>query len=48
MDYQKTLDFQRAKELKQLIQQYDHEYYVLAQPTILDSEYDRLSEEYVQ
>ena len=48
MDHQKTLDFQRAKELKQLIQQYDHEYYVLAQPTILDSEYDRLYEEYVQ
>lgn len=32
----------RCQELRQLIAQYDHEYYVLDAPTVPDSEYDRI------
>ena len=35
----------RVKELHKLIQKYNHEYYVLADPTVPDSEYDRLFQE---
>lgn len=35
----------RAQELRQLIQRYNYEYYVLDAPTVPDSEYDRLFRE---
>ncbi|MDP1767128.1 MAG: NAD-dependent DNA ligase LigA [Methylotenera sp.] len=35
----------RCRELRQLIAQYDHEYYVLDAPTVPDSEYDRIYRE---
>lgn len=36
---------QRVKELHQLINQYNHQYYVLDEPTVPDAEYDRLMNE---
>ena len=36
---------QRIEEIKQLLHQYDYEYYVLAQPTVDDYEYDQLMKE---
>ncbi|RME15823.1 MAG: NAD-dependent DNA ligase LigA, partial [Bdellovibrio sp.] len=36
---------QRLKELREKINQYDYEYYVLDQPTITDYEYDKLYKE---
>lgn len=38
----------RIQELRQKIQQYDYEYYVLAQPTVTDFEYDMLMKELEQ
>ncbi len=35
----------RIKELRKLIEKYDYEYYVLAQPSISDYEYDQLMKE---
>ncbi|MDZ4210889.1 MAG: NAD-dependent DNA ligase LigA [Methylotenera sp.] len=35
----------RCQELRQLIAQYDHEYYALDAPTVPDSEYDRIYRE---
>jgi DNA ligase (NAD+) len=35
----------RVKELRTLIEKYNYEYHVLDQPTVLDSEYDRLFKE---
>ena len=35
----------RIKELRRLIEKYDYEYYVLAQPSISDYEYDQLMKE---
>ncbi len=35
-------DFERIESLRDEIRQHDHRYYVLAQPTISDLEYDRL------
>ncbi|WP_448567524.1 NAD-dependent DNA ligase LigA [Thalassotalea ganghwensis] len=37
----------RVAELHQLLNQYNHEYYVLDQPTVPDSEYDRLMRELI-
>ena len=39
---------QRINELRELICRYDYEYYILAQPTISDFEYDRLFSELLQ
>jgi DNA ligase (NAD+) len=39
---------QRINELRELICRYDNEYYILAQPSISDFEYDRLFSELVQ
>ncbi len=36
---------QRVKELHQLINQYNHQYYVLDEPSVPDAEYDRLMQE---
>ena len=38
-------DLERIKELRRLINRYDYEYYVLANPGISDYEYDRLMKE---
>lgn len=38
----------RIKELRQLIQQYDYEYYVLARPSVSDFDYDQLMKELEQ
>ncbi|HEY9577157.1 MAG TPA: hypothetical protein VIR64_05745, partial [Pseudobacillus sp.] len=35
----------RAQELHNLLNQYNYEYYVLDQPSVPDSEYDRLTQE---
>lgn len=48
MSMLKEQEIQRATALKEQLKRYDYEYYVLAQPTVLDSVYDRLYEEYVQ
>lgn len=37
----------RVQELHQLINQYNHQYYVLDQPTVPDAEYDRLMRELI-
>lgn len=39
---------QRVSELRELLDRYSHEYYVLDQPTIPDSEYDQLYRELVE
>lgn len=39
---------QRVEDLHQLLFQYNHEYYVLDQPTVTDQEYDALYQELVQ
>ncbi|WP_428910672.1 NAD-dependent DNA ligase LigA [Niallia sp. Krafla_26] len=38
----------RIEELRNLLNQYSHEYYVLDQPSVPDSEYDRLLNELIQ
>ncbi len=38
---------QRLEQLKQQINQYNHQYYVLDQPTVPDAEYDRLMRELI-
>ena len=38
----------RAEQLRGVIRQHDHRYYVLDQPMISDAEYDRLFEELVR
>lgn len=38
----------RVEELHQLLNQYNHEYYVLDNPTVPDSEYDKLLHELIQ
>jgi len=38
----------RIQELHQLINQYNHQYYVLDQPTVPDAEYDRLMRELIE
>jgi DNA ligase (NAD+) len=38
----------RIQQLRQKIQQYDYEYYVLAQPTVSDFDYDMLLKELEQ
>ncbi len=45
---QNTLLPERVKELHQLINQYNHQYYVLDEPTVPDAEYDRLMKELIQ
>ena len=35
----------RVKELTDLLNRYNYEYYVLSQPTVTDAEYDTLMEE---
>ena len=42
-----TSSQQRVSELKELINQYNHQYYVLDQPTVPDAEYDRLMRELI-
>ena len=37
----------RIKELTELLNQYNYEYYVLDKPTISDQEYDRLMQELI-
>ena len=37
----------RAAELRDLLTQYGHEYYVLDEPSVSDAEYDRLYDELV-
>jgi DNA ligase (NAD+) len=39
---------QRVDELHQLINQYNHQYYVLDQPSVPDAEYDRLMRELIK
>jgi len=39
---------QRVTELHQLINQYNHQYYVLDEPTVPDAEYDRLMKELIK
>lgn len=41
----KTAAIKRSAELRQQLQQYNHQYYVLDAPTIPDAEYDRLLRE---
>ena len=36
---------ERVKELTDLLNRYNYEYYVLSQPTVTDAEYDTLMEE---
>src|SRR5438477_6633850 len=45
-----TLNQAKAKhhDLAQQLRQHDHAYYVLAQPTITDQEYDRLYRELIE
>ncbi|WP_018664435.1 NAD-dependent DNA ligase LigA [Heyndrickxia acidiproducens] len=43
MEYEAAVN--KAKELRQLLNQYSYEYYVLDQPSVPDSEYDRLLRE---
>lgn len=40
-------DFDRIKQLRQLLEQYNYEYYVLDNPSVADSEYDRLMTELI-
>ena len=42
MDYIK-----RADEIKKLLEKYNHEYYVLDNPSVSDAEYDRLMQELI-
>ena len=43
-----TETIQRVKELQKLINQYNHQYYVLDEPTVPDAEYDRLMKELIK
>lgn len=38
---------QRIKELRELLNKYSHEYYILDKPTVSDAEYDRLMQELI-
>ena len=38
---------ERIEELRKLLNQYGHEYYVLDKPTVSDAEYDRLMQELI-
>lgn len=40
------MNLEQAKQLKVLLQQYDHAYYVLDNPLVSDAEYDRLYSQY--
>ena len=39
---------ERVKELRELLNKYGHEYYVLDKPTVSDAEYDRLMQELIK
>ncbi|EIT84132.1 NAD-dependent DNA ligase LigA [Fictibacillus macauensis ZFHKF-1] len=39
---------QRVKEVRELLEKYSYEYYVLDQPTVPDAEYDRLLQELIE
>ncbi|NLV28890.1 MAG: NAD-dependent DNA ligase LigA, partial [Erysipelotrichaceae bacterium] len=38
---------QRVEELTKLLEKYNYEYYVLDNPSVIDSEYDRLMQELI-